>query len=79
MYMTRWSENRPALEKELEELVKSREQWTKERKPKIEKEIKQKEEELQKENEKLELVVLTVMDKWMQHAQGEGWLKLKVL
>ena len=70
--MHRWSKkDRLALEKELEELVKIREQWTKE--------IKQKEEELQKEIEKLEMVVLTVMDKWIQHAQDEGWLKLKVL
>ena len=61
------------MEKELEELVKSREQWTKERKPKIERDLKQKEEELQKENEKFEMVVLTVMDKWIQHAHDEGW------
>ena len=65
-------ENRPVMKKELEELVESREQWTKERILKIEKEIKQKEEELQKENEKFEMAISTVMDKWIQHAQNEG-------
>ena len=71
--------DRPAMEKELGELVESREQWTKERKPKIVREKKQKEEELQKENEKFKMAVSTVMDKWIEHAQDEGWLKLKVL
>ena len=52
--------------------MERREQWTKERKPKIEKEIKQKEEELQKENKKFEMAVSTVMDTWIQHAQDEG-------
>ena len=73
-----FQEEEPAMKKELEELVERRKQWTKERKPKIEREIKQKKEELQKEIEKLKMVVLTVMDKWIQQAQDEGWLKLQV-
>ena len=50
--------------------------WWKEKK--IEKEIKQKMEELQKENTKFETAVSTVMDKWIQQAQDEGYLNSKV-
>ena len=45
---------------------------------KIEKEMRQKIEELQKENKKFETAVSTVMDQWIQQAQDEGYLKSKV-
>ena len=60
------------MRKELENVTKQREQWTKEIKPKIEKEIKQKEEELQGENEKFQMAVCDVMDKWICQASDEG-------
>ena len=59
------------MEKEAEE----REKWTKEQKPKIEQEIKQKKEELEKENEKFQMAVSAVMDEWIH---SEGWFKLKI-
>ena len=61
----------PEMKKELKELVEKREQWTKKRIPVIE-EIKQKEEQLKKEQEKFKVVVSGVMDKWIEHANDEG-------
>lgn len=61
----------PEMKKELKELVEKREQWTKKRIPVIEK-IKQKEEQLKKEQEKFKVVVSGVMDKWIEHANDEG-------
>ena len=60
------------MRKELENVTKQREQWTKEIKPKIEREIKQNEEELQGENEKFQMAVCDVMDKWIYQASDEG-------
>ena len=65
------------MRKEVENVIKQREQWTKEIKPKIEKEIKQKEEELQGENEKFHMAVCDVMDKWMCQASDEGLFSSK--
>ena len=60
------------MRKELENVIKQREQWTQVIKPKIEREIKQNEEELQGENEKFQMAVCDVMDKWICQASDEG-------
>ena len=65
------------MRKELENVIKQREQWTKEIKPKIEKEIKQKKEELQGENEKFQMAICDVMDKWICQASDEGLFSSK--
>ena len=46
-------------------------------KPKIEREIKQNEEELQGENEKFQMAVCDVMDKWICQASDEGLFSSK--
>ena len=54
------------MRNELKELTEKIEKWKNERKPMIEKQIKQKEEELKKEIEKLEITVLSVIDEWIE-------------
>ena len=56
----------PQMKNELKELTEKIEKWKNERKPMIEKQIKQKEEELKKEIEKLEMTVLSVIDEWIE-------------
>lgn len=65
------------MRKELENVIKQREQWTQVIKPKIEREIKQNEEELQGENEKFQMAVCDVMDKWICQASDEGLFSSK--
>ena len=65
------------MRKKLENVIKQREQWTKEIKPKIEKEIKQKKEELKGENEKFQTAICDVMDKWICQASDEGLFSSK--
>ena len=72
-------EERPAIKKRLEKVIEEREQ----RKMEIEEiveEIQQKEEEIkrhnQREKEKFQAAVSTVMDKWIRQAKDEGWLIL---
>ena len=67
-------EEEPALRKKLNELTESRKKWNNERKPSIEKQIQEKEEELQNETEKLEIGVSAVIDKWAAklHANDQG-------
>ena len=56
---------KPEMQRELRELVGKREQWTKERIPIIE-EVKQKEEELKRENEKFKMAVVTHISNWKE-------------
>ena len=56
----------PAMRNELKQLTEKREQWKTERKPLIEKQIKEKVEELKKETEKFEMAVSSVIDKWIE-------------
>ena len=56
----------PQMKNELKELTEKIEKWKNEGKPLIEKQIKQKEEELKKEIEKLEMTVLSVIDEWIE-------------
>ena len=70
---TLFSKEEPAMRNELKELTEKREKWETERKPLIEKQIKEKEEELKKESEKFEMAVLSVIDKWIeQHPNDTG-------
>jgi len=62
------------LKRKLEELRKSKEQWTKEKKAKIEKVINQKEDELQKEEEKFQRAVSTVIDQWVHNEDKKSTL-----
>ena len=63
----------PAMRNELKELKEKREQWKNERKPSIEKQIKEKKEEVKKQNEKVEMAVSTAIDKWKDlQANNEG-------
>ena len=67
----------PAMRNELKELKEKREKWKNEREPRIEKEIKQKGEELKKETEKFEMALSTGIDKWKElQANDEGWIIL---
>ena len=71
--LTLFSKEEPAMRNELKELKGRREQWKTERKPLIEKQIKEKEEELKKETEKFETAVLSVIDKWIElHPNDKG-------
>ena len=54
-------------------LVEEREQRMKENDTKI-MHIKEKEEELKKIDEKFVIAVSTAIDKWVEHANDEGWL-----
>ena len=67
-------EEESALKKQLNELTESRKKWNNERKPSIEEQIQEKEEELQNETEKLEIGVSAVIDKWAAklHANHQG-------
>ena len=70
---TLFSKEEPAMRNELKELTEKREQWKTERKPLIEKQIKEKEEELKKETDKFEMAVLSVIDKWIElHPNDKG-------
>ena len=61
------------MRNELKELTEKREQWKTERKPLIEKQIKEKVEELKKETEKFKMAVLSVIDKWTElHPDDKG-------
>ena len=61
-----FSKEEQAMRNELKELEGKREQWKTERKPLIEKHIKETVEELKKETEKTEMAVLSVIDKWIE-------------
>ena len=70
---TLFSKEEPAMRNELKELTEKREKWETERKPLIEKQIKEKEEELKKETDIFEMVVLSVIDKWIElHPNDKG-------
>jgi len=71
--LTRVIEKESALKKQLEEQIEKRKRWKKERKPKIEMAMKQKENELQEEKKKLQMTVSPTMEKWIH---SEGLLKL---
>ena len=71
--LTLFSKEEPAMRNELKELTEKREQWKTERKPLIEKQIKEKEEELKKETEKIEMALLSDIDKWIEiHPNDKG-------
>ena len=71
--LTLFSKEEPAMRNELKELTERREQWKTERKPLIEKLIKEKVEELKKETEKFKMAVLSVIDKWIElHPDDKG-------
>ena len=71
--LTLFSKEEPAMRNELKELTEKREQWETERKPLIEKQINEKEEELKKETEKIETAVLSDIDKWIEiHPNDKG-------
>ena len=67
-------EEEPAMRKKLKEVAESRKKWKNKRKPSIEKQIQEKEEELKNETEKLAIGVSTVIDKWAAklHANDQG-------
>lgn len=67
-------EEEPAMRKKLNELAESRKKWSNGRKPSIEKQIQEKEEELKNTTEKLEIGVSDVIDKWAAklHANDQG-------
>ena len=68
---TLFSKEEPAMRNELKQLTEKREQWKTERKPLIEKQIKEKVEELKKETEKFEMAVSSVIDKWIELHQND--------
>ena len=71
--LTLFSKEEPGMKNELKQLTEKREQWETERKPLIEKQIKEKEEELKKETEKFQMAVLSVIDKWIGlHPNDKG-------
>ena len=71
--LTLFSKEEPVMRNELKELTEKRKQWETERKPLIEKQIKEKDEELKKETEKFEMAVLSVIDKWIElHPNDKG-------
>ena len=71
--LTLFSKEKPAMRNELKQLTEKREQWETERKPLIEKQITEKEEELKKETDKFEMAVLSVIDKWIElHPNDKG-------
>ena len=70
---TLFSKEEPARRNELKELTEKRQKWETERKPLIEKQIEEKEEELKKETDIFEMVVLSVIDKWIElHPNDKG-------
>ena len=69
----------PAMRNKLKELTEKREQWKNKRKPSIEKQIKEKRDELKKQTEEVEMAVSTVIEKWKDlQANDEGWILLIV-
>ena len=71
--ITLFSKQEPAMRNELKELTEKRQQWETEGKPLIEKQIKEKVEELKKETEKFKTAVLSVIDKWIElHPNDKG-------
>ena len=71
--LTLFSKEEPAMRNELKQLTEKREQWKTERKPLIQKQIKEKEEEMKQESEKFEMAVLSVIDKWIElHPNDKG-------
>ena len=71
--LTLFSKEEPAMRNELKQLTEKREQWKTERKPLIEKQLKEKIEELKKETEKFEMAVSRVIDKWIElHPNDKG-------
>ena len=70
---TLFSKEEPGVRNELKQLEEKREQWKTERKPLIERQIKEKVEELKKETEKFEMAVSSVIDKWIElHLDAKG-------
>lgn len=63
------------LSKHLEDVIEKRQQWTNQMKPKLEREIKQNEEELQRKHNKLQITLSAILEKWICYANDEGWLK----
>ena len=71
--LTLFSKEEPGMRNELKQLTEKREQWKTERKPLIEKQIKEKMEELKKETDKFEMAVFSVIDKWIElHPNDKG-------
>ena len=71
--LTLFFKEEPAMRNELKDMKEKRHQWKTERKPLIEKQIKEKVEELKKETETFEMAVLSVIDKWIElHPNDEG-------
>ena len=71
--LTLFSKEEPAMRNELKQLTEKREQWKTERKPLLEKQKKEKVEELKKEADKFEMAVFSVIDKWIElHPSDEG-------
>ena len=71
--LTLFSKEEPVMRNELKQLTEKREQWETEWKPLIEKQIKEKVEELKKETEKFEMAVFSVIDKWIElHPNDKG-------
>ena len=71
--LTLFSKEEPGMRNELKQLTEKREQWETERKPLIEKQINDKEEELKKETYKFEMAILSVIDKWIDlHPNDKG-------
>ena len=70
--LTLFSKEEPAMRNELKQLTEKK-QWKSERKQLIEKQIIEKEEELKKETEKIEMAVLSNIDKWIEiHPNDKG-------
>ena len=71
--LTLFSKEEPAMRNELKQLTEKREQWKTERKPLLEKQKKEKVEELKKEADKFEMAVFSVIDKWIElHPNDKG-------
>ena len=78
--LSEFRKEEPAMTNEVKMLTEKRDQWKMERKRLIERQIKQKEEEIKKEIEKFEMVLSTVIDKWRDlQANDEGWILLLVI
>ena len=54
------------------EMLEVRKKWKEQKKPKLDKEIKQKREERNREKEKLQMAISTALDEWIG---SEGWWK----
>lgn len=60
------------LSKHLKDVIEKRQQWTNQMKPKLEREIKQNEEELQRKHNKLQITLSAILEKWICYANDEG-------